>query len=141
MHTGIAIVMPAKFPGSEEESHCTVAFLGNTDTAPFSRRQVESVVTDLRSSFGNMRRKFSVLGDELFGVEKNKSVLILEPFWLSHFRQVADTLLDQQGGIRPSTDWAYRPHVTLPEGYYQDYEMPWYVTLQRPILWWGNDRG
>lgn len=145
-HKSAAIVLPAMFPDSDLLSHCTVAFLGkDIGEIPASKDQVLGVVHELTLAFGrpNMVRRFEVTGTDWFGVERDVPVMRLNGSWLKHYRKVTDSLLAQSGlGVVASTDWEYQPHVTLNSDYMDTHDdIPHYVDLKAPILWWGEDRG
>lgn len=138
--TGIAIVMPARFSGSVEDSHCTLIYLGTTDTVTFTKDQVAHILYDLELAFGrNLKRDFSVHGTDWFGVDRDIPVMRLESAWLKYLRKVCETLLTQESAnITSPSEWQYQPHVTLPQDY--DGEIPACVRLTAPVLWWGDER-
>lgn len=140
MSESIAIVMPATFPGSDEKSHCTNIFLG--DIGPnlhFTKDHLLNVCYDLEAIFSrNVTRRFDVSGVDWFGVDRDIPVMRLESRWLMHFRKVLDQYLMEEANIKSASEWDYQPHVTLPEGYDVS-NLPEYVTLSKPVVWWGDE--
>lgn len=141
MSEGIAIVMPATFPGSVADSHCTNIFLGTTDdpNLHFTKDHLLNVAFDLEAAFSRtMTRRFDVTGVDWFGVDRDIPVMRLEPSWLVNFRKVVDYYLWEEAQIKSASEWDYQPHVTLPEGYDVS-DLPKYVTLSKPVVWWGDE--
>lgn len=140
MSNSIAIVMPATFPGSVADSHCTNIFLGEiTPDLNFTKDHLLNVCYDLEAIFHrNVSRRFDVTGVDWFGVDRDIPVMRLESSWLMHFRLVLEEYLKQENNIRNASEWDYQPHVTLPEGYDVS-DLPKYVTLTKPVVWWGDE--
>lgn len=139
--TGIAIVMPATFPGSVADSHCTNIFLGKTDDPDlhFVKDNLTNVLYDLEAVFHrNIWRRFDVTGVDWFGVDRDIPVMRLESSWLMHFRKVLEQYLMEEANIKSASEWDYQPHVTLPEGYDVS-TLPPHVTLSKPMVWWGDE--
>lgn len=133
-HTGICIVWPAYFEGSTDtEAHVTALFLGNTETAAFTKEQVLAAIAPL-TRYGSPGT-FTTKGTALFGKDNDKPVILLQDgglsIWADGFR---DYLV--AAGITPSAMFPFNPHVTIPEGNV----IPMYVNLAAPTLWWGNQR-
>lgn len=148
IHTGICIVMPAYHYGATEQSHCTVAFLGNTDTADFTKATAQHIVDKLRLLdlwLPNHRISTYSHGYELFGVEKDQPVVLLNDERIFEVRERAEELLYGYG-VEYSTLWEYKPHVSLfanphanIEGLAKtDFQLR--MMLRPPVLWWGDDR-
>lgn len=133
-HTGICVVWPAYFEGSTDpEAHVTALFLGNMDTAEFTKGQVLKAI-DRICRFGSWG-EFTTKGTALFGREKNIPVILLQDGGLSiAVKSLTKDLQDV--GIEPSTMFPFNPHVTIPEGSV----IPMKVHLAAPTLWWGNER-
>lgn len=149
IHTGICIVMPATHYGSVPQSHCTVAFLGNTDFADFTKRTAEHIVDKLaKLDLWLPDRRIATYnsGYEMFGVEKDQPVaVLLRDERILEVREKAEQLLNDYG-IEFSKLWDYKPHVSLfpsPHANIQgmmDLEFIMRVSLRPPVLWWGDDR-
>lgn len=149
VHTGICIVMPASHYGAIDKSHCTVAFLGNTDTCDFTKASAQHIVEKLqRMDLWLPDHRVTVYnkGYDMFGVEKTEPVMLLpEDERIMEVREQAEKLLNDYG-IEFSTLWDYKPHVSLfpnPHANIKgiiemDFQMR--VTLRPPVLWWGDDR-
>lgn len=140
MSDSIAIVMPATFPGSVADSHCTNIFLGEiTPSLHFTKDHLLNVCYDLEAIFSrNVTRTFDVSGVDWFGVDRDIPVMRLESRWLMHFRKVLEQYLMEEASIKNASEWGYQPHVTLPEGYDVS-NLPKVVTLSKPVVWWGNE--
>lgn len=141
MSDGIAIVMPAAFPGSVADSHCTNIFLGNVSDPErkFVKDHLVNVCFDLEAIFSrNLTRTFNVSGVDWFGVDRDIPVMRLDSSWLMHFRKVLEQYLWEEAEIKSASEWDYQPHVTLPEQYDVS-ALPNYVTLSKPVVWWGDE--
>lgn len=134
MSTGICIVWPAYFEGSTDpQAHVTALFLGNTDTAEFSKDRVLRAIEPVCrwGSWGD----FTVKGTDMFGAEKDKPVILLQDGGLSGaVKELTQRLVAE--GIVPSNLFPFVPHVTVSEGSV----IPLKVHLSRPVLWWGDQR-
>ena len=133
-HTGIAVVWPAYFDGSTDtESHVTALFLGNTETATFTKEEALAAVTRV-SKYGSWG-DFTTKGTALFGQKNDVPVILLQDGGLSiAVKELTKHLV--AAGIQPSTMFPFNPHVTVPEGSV----IPMRVNLDAPTLWWGNER-
>lgn len=133
-HTGIAIVWPAYFEGSTDpEAHVTALFLGNTDTATFTKEDVwEALGTDF--CWGNIGLVYSD-GTALFGKDGDVPVVLLQGGMLGPHYQTFTRRLNN-AGIPYSDLFPFNPHVTVPERSV----IPQTVHLAGPTLWWGNER-
>lgn len=133
-HTGICVVWPAYFEGSTDtEAHVTALFLGNTDTAEFTKEQALAAIAPVTKygSWGD----FTTKGTSLFGKDNNIPVILLQDGGLSiAVKELTKRLV--AAGIEPSTMFPFNPHVTVPEGS----AIPLKVHLAAPTLWWGNER-
>lgn len=140
MSEGIAIVMPATFPGSVADSHCTNIFLGVVSPElHFTKDHLVNVCYDLEAIFSrNVDRLFKVSGVDWFGVDRDVPVMRLDSSWLMHFRKVLEQYLWEEAQIKSASEWDYQPHVTLPEGFDVS-DLPEYVTLSKPVVWWGDE--
>lgn len=140
-HTGICLVLPASHYGSNELSHCTLAFLGNTDEVDYPKERVERVLRHLQSmDLWWNRNSFHtyVSRMDMFGVERNIPAAILQQGEkLMSIRERTVELLDAYD-IPFSTHFEYTPHVSLKTEFGLRPGMP--VQLRMPTLWWGNDR-
>lgn len=133
-HTGICVVWPAYFDGSTDpEAHVTALFLGNTETAEFSREQVLDAIQPVLNwgSWG----EFQTRGTDMFGKEKDKTVILLQDGGLHNAVKEMTKRLTRNG-IMPSTAFPFNPHVTVPESSV----IPLTVHLAAPVLWWGDER-
>jgi hypothetical protein len=133
-HTGIAVVWPAYFEGStDSEAHVTALFLGNTDTAEFTREQALAAIQPVTKygSWGD----FTTKGTALFGKDNNVPVILLQDGGLGIAVKELTKRLNA-AGIMPSTMFPFNPHVTVPERSV----IPMSVHLSTPTLWWGNER-
>lgn len=149
IHTGICIVMPASHYGAIPKSHCTVAFLGNTDSRDFTKSQAQHITNKLAMLdlwLPDHRVTVYNKGYEMFGVDKDQPVMLLpEDERIMEVREHAEKLLDDYG-IEFSKIWDYKPHVSLFENPHANisglvetgFQMR--VTLRPPVLWWGDDR-
>lgn len=136
VHTGVAIVFPATFPGSNAMSHCTLAFLGNLGHVDVTKRQLERHVEKLRADWDEMGvTEYPVESLEMFGFEQNVPVLVLDAPEVQDMRDALDLRLDDEG-VDVSRAWPYRPHITRTESP----AIPLTVKLHPPVLWWGDDR-
>ena len=135
MSTGIAIVWPAWFLGSVDETlHCTAMFLGDTETTKFDRRDIESILRWQGADPGPCR----VTGTALFGKDKNVPVLTIESKPLMIEQEWLAKELDMYGITSPS-EFGFNPHVTIAKELAKPY-LPNYIQLESPVLWWGDDR-
>ena len=148
VHTGIAIVMPAYHYGAVEQSHCTVAFLGNTTEVDFTKRTAQHITDKLASMdlwLPNHRIRTYSHGYEMFGVEKDQPVVLLSDDRILEVRERAEQLLNDYG-IEYSKLWDYKPHVSLFANSHAniqglaktDFQLS--MMLRPPVLWWGDDR-
>lgn len=133
-HTGIAVVWPAYFEGSTDiEAHVTALFLGNTETAAFTKEQALAAIEPVvrYGSWGD----FTARGTALFGKNNDVPVILLQDGGLGiAVKELTKRLTG--AGIAPSTMFPFNPHVTVPEGS----TIPLRVNLAAPTLWWGNER-
>lgn len=145
-HTGICIVLPATHYGSNELSHCTLAFLGNTDEVDYPKERVIRLMRHLHEMplwydrhFGT-KESFTtyVSRMDMFGVERDiPAAVLVKGEFVSAIRERTVELLDAYD-IPFSTQFEYTPHVSLTTEFGLRPGMP--VKLHRPTLWWGNDR-
>lgn len=149
VHTGICIVMPAFHYGSVRQSHCTVAFLGNTTEVDYTKAQAQRIATKLANMdlwLPDFRIGTYNSGYEMFGVEKDQPVAtLMMDERILEVREKAEHLLDDYG-IEYSKLWDYKPHVSLfpsPHANIKgmiEMEFVMRVSLRPPVLWWGDDR-
>lgn len=136
--TGIAIVWPAHFPGSiDTELHATALFLGNTETANFTKEEVEDALKHYL-----WPGWVKVTGHKWFGHNNDVSVLTLERNnLLTITRQDIKSRLEAKG-IHANTEFAFNPHVTIAkEGVLgSDWPFPLDIHLESPVVWWGDSR-
>lgn len=132
---GVAVVLPALFDGATPMSHCTLAFLGRIgESVDFTQDQAMACLYDIRRSWGKLDRVVEVTDHDLFGVDKDIPVMLLEPALLKIMHHITKEILFSEN-IRVSTFFDYTPHVSYPNGAHVQT-----VTLQPPVLWWGNER-
>lgn len=146
IHTGICIVMPASHYGSDELSHCTVVFLGNTDEVDYPKSRAERVLLHLQDRYlreNKGREQALVWVDRLdmFGVERNQPVAILtKSEKLFDLRAYTEETLDAYD-MPYSTMFEYTPHVSLNNSRGLPMLYPGQpIRLGPPVLWWGEDR-
>ena len=133
-HTGICVVWPAYFEGSTDtEAHVTALFLGNTETAEFTKEQVLDAIAPL-TRYGSPGT-FTTKGTAMFGKNNDVPVILLQDGGLNIWVEEMDQRL-MDAGIARSTMFPFNPHVTVPEGNV----IPLYVKLAAPTLWWGDER-
>ena len=145
IHTGICIVLPASHYGANDLSHCTLAFLGNTDEVDYTKYQAERLLAKVAKRWEEEcpRPHHLTWIDrmDMFGVERDTPVGILRRTELiDEIRSYTTDLLDEYG-MAYSKMFEYTPHVSIQDN-------PHGLTLQagnavrlyRPTLWWGNDR-
>lgn len=139
MSSSICIVWPAWFPGSTDpELHVTALFLGRTDTATFSRGEVEDSLVNWHPGWQD------VTGIEMFGRSKDIPVLTLahNPKLSTAWARMAYKLSLRD--IEADDSFPFKPHVTIAKEaeHIQDSYIfrPSLVELERPVLWWGDDR-
>lgn len=138
--TGIAIVWPAWFPGStDSELHATALFLGNTDTVDFTKADVEEALGRYL-----WPAWVGVTGTDLFGMNKDIPVLLLERRNTMLLAREAIKRKLEKHGIHASTTFAFNPHVTISKEAEHVQEAatfaPVLVHLEAPVLWWGDER-
>lgn len=141
-HTGIAVVWPAWFEGSQdEELHVTALFLGNLGMVDYGRDEVQDVVDAFR---GVSPGPVSLLaGIDWFGRSKDVPVLRLYSMFSPALRYTRDVIAEHLGnlGIEPSDDFGFIPHITLSnEKLVSMKQLPRIVHLEAPVLWWGDKR-
>lgn len=148
VHTGICIVMPATHYGAVNQSHCTVAFLGNTTEVDYTKTQAQRIVTKLASMdlwLPDHRIGTYNTGYEMFGVEKDQPVALLNDERIFEVRERAEALLNDYG-IEFSKLWDYKPHISLFDNPHANIkglletEFIMRISLRPPVLWWGDDR-
>lgn len=135
--TGIAIVWPAHFPGSiDPELHATALFLGNTETADFTKEEVEDALKHYL-----WPGWVKVTGFKWFGRSNDVPVFTLERNnLLTITRQDIKSRLEAKG-IHASTEFAFNPHVTIAkEKNYLGRVLEPGIHLESPVLWWGDYR-
>lgn len=137
-HTGIAIVWPAHFPGSvDPELHATALFLGNTETANFTKEDVEDALKHYL-----WPGWVKVTGHKWFGHNNDVRVLALERNnLLTITRQDIKSRLEAKC-IHANTEFAFNPHVTISKevGIGSIYPFPLDINLESPVVWWGDSR-
>ena len=136
-HKGRAIVLPAKFEGSNEMSHCTIKFLGTAETMEGCQDQVMQALYNLTCAFGRSPRIFWPTGTDWFGVDRDVPVMRLTDGWLGQLHKLSNRLLDDEGVVPQPSTWEYQPHVTLAD---DDMPLPEKITLYPPVLWWEDER-
>lgn len=146
-HTSAAIVMPAAHYGSNEMSHCTVAFLGDIEEMDCPRERVQKVVDRLgqhpiwQQGYINIWSS----GYDWFGENKDQPVALVPDERLFVVRRGAERLMYDRG-IEWSKVWDYKPHVSLFAGsvinldHITKYPHAMKISLRPPVLWWGDDR-
>jgi hypothetical protein len=146
IHTGICIVLPANHYGADELSHCTVAFLGNTDEVDYPKSRAERLMVHLQEFwYESTSPRGSVLSwadrIDMFGVERNQPVAVLQRSEkIFDLRARAEQLLDDYD-IPFSKMFEYTPHVSLKSNRGIPMLFPGQpVKLAAPVLWWGDDR-
>lgn len=147
----IAIVFPADWPVTDPlnpldiEPHVTLMYLGKISEVDFSREDVMAVLaTQNIASPGGF--KPSTL--EYFGVNEDILVLTFDSSRLQGYQFELEKALNEVGIKNGSYFPTYRPHLTLAENISVPLEevgdivgeIPEYITLFSPVLWWGSER-
>lgn len=121
------------------EPHCSLAFLGKISEVSFDKDLAFSI---LRHANLEAPGQVEVHGIEMFGENKDIPVMILDnTILLKRQRGMIDTLLNAMG-IEETSNHPFRPHVSISYGVGipLDFATPGYVTLEKPELWWGDER-
>lgn len=150
IHTGICIVLPAAHYGSNALSHCTLAFLGNTDQVDYPKDRAERLMRHLREHWATKVKTFATQDAplttwvdhmDMFGVERDTLVACLvKGEKLMGLRERTTDLLDGYD-IPYSKMFEYTPHVSLtPQDHVPNLGPGQRVQLYPPVLWWGDDR-
>lgn len=136
-HTGICIVWPAYFEGStDKESHCTALFLGSTETANFTKDQVEHAIWPV----SHIRKVIPTNGVAMFGANADVPVILLNDAGgqLGLEYSVMKHQLTE-AGIPYSDLYDFNPHVTVANDN-PGAPIPTEVHLTAPVVWWGDER-
>lgn len=146
----IAIMFPVVVPSNhtmpvdpEINSHCTVTYLGEIPDVNYNPSDIIRMLKDLPNVNA---KEISTEHFELFGVENDFLVLLLDASPLREIQAQVLSIL-RENGIESADRYPdYRPHITIREGYVggleslNDVLLPPTVTLGIPMLWWGNER-
>lgn len=121
------------------EPHVTLASLGKISEVSFGRDEAEAI---LRHAGLEAPGEVAVDDVEWFGDSKDIPVLLLAPsILLKRQRGMIDVLM-KAVGIQETSDHPFRPHVSISYdgGLPEDFSTPGFVVLEKPQLWWGNER-
>lgn len=141
------VVLPVAFPRSHEipKVHCTLIYLGESERIRVPKSPVELANNRLRAQCPSTLM-VRVTGVEVFA-KGHVTVMTLEDRVLKSYRQFLDKELARDG-IRSASDYAFRPHVTINKHHdeskepvfpWDNFRVPEYVWLERPILWWSSE--
>lgn len=135
----IALVFPARLtnvPYHElPEAHCTIMYLGTTDTVTFTP---EDVIAGLADTPLNTMLWATVTGTEMFGDPAVVPVLRVSHNMLGVLNGRVTAALAEVGITDPSI-YAneYKPHITVPQSVWDN--PPQHALLSYAELWWGGE--
>lgn len=144
--SALGVVMPVHFPGSMkiEKVHCTLIYLGDSETHIVPRRPVEAAVARLNTQVNGTYAR--VTGVEVYG-KGHCTVLTLEDTALASWRKWLEKEL-RRDGICSASEYAYKPHITInkheeskwPIYPWVPFQIPQAVWVDQPTLWWSDGK-
>lgn len=142
-HSGICVVWPAWFEGSTDpELHVTALFLGNLGMVDY---EAEEVLNAMGRFMGTPPGTVGLFpGIDWFGQDNDIPVMRLYTLFNPHLNYQRSSIqknLWDGYGIGVSTEYPFRPHITMAnEKFAAMPELPREVHLEPPVLWWGDKR-
>jgi 2'-5' RNA ligase len=142
--TSIAIMFPANYPEDKPDAHCTLIWLGYTNTFMFDK----SVLLNILDSFDyTPDSEYRALPPKIFGADDERVVVLPLDDSDGSLQRLRDHIEAELAKIQitsPSEYTTYVPHVTT-EKYVEgvtrlfNYKVPEYIKLGKAELWWGDE--
>lgn len=135
----ICIAYPASWPDTIKEPHCTLIFLGKISEADFTKQDILDVLDDLKLPAPG---EVEITGIQLFGPKQDIPVATVFSNRLFAHRIMIDYELAGIN-VKSASEFEFNPHVSISYDESTDFtaiELPKTVTLDKPVLWWGDDR-
>lgn len=137
-------MFPSNYPENKPDAHCTLIWLGDTDTATFTKDQLLEVLSAYDYT---PTPEQTPLPPKIFGKDDERVVVLpLEDGdgSLQALRAHIEAALEDRGIKSPSEYTTYVPHVTT-EPYIPgqtkmaNYPVPDRLKLTKAELWWGDE--